>query len=175
MLKKLIKNISIKLSLTDQEIKTIVFILLIVSLGLIIKFGNIKIPENRLEKSSFSFYDSLNKAIENQNLIPSKQNKILEKRVDSEQELLDFSVNKLDTDKKNKFSLEEHSLNLNSASEEILIKLPGIGPMTAEKIIDLRKSKKGYKKVDELLEIKGIGPAKLKAIKKYLYIDNKNF
>ncbi len=175
MLKKIINNISLKLSLTVQEIKTIVFVFCIVSLGLIVKYVNIKIPENRIEKSSFNFYDSLSKAIENQNLTLSKQSKIMEKRVDSEQELLDFSVNKLDIDKKNKLSLKDHSLNLNSISKEILVKLPGIGPKTAEKIIDLRKSKNGYKKIDELLEVKGIGLVKLKAIKKYLYIENKNF
>jgi len=175
LLKKIINYISLKLNLTVQEIKTIIFVLSIIGLGLIIRYTNIKFPENRTEKSSFYFYDSLSKAIANKNLTLSEQDKIIEKRVDSDQELLDFSVNKLDIDKKNKFSLKENSINLNTVSKDILIKLPGIGPKTAEKIIGLRKSKNSYKKIDELLEVKGIGPVKLKAIKKYLYIENKNF
>jgi competence ComEA-like helix-hairpin-helix protein len=169
----LIKSISLKFSLTIQEIKTIFFILVVISLGLTLKYAKIKITENSNEKYNFVFFDSLSKSLENQKLALVEDSKIMEKRVDSDQELSDFSGHKLDSNKKNKFFLKEQSINLNTASKEILTKLPGIGPKTAEKIIELRKNRKGFKSVDELLDVKGIGQSKLRAIKNYLYIENK--
>jgi competence protein ComEA len=52
-----------------------------------------------------------------------------------------------------------------------LIKLPGIGPKTAEKIIILRTQKGGFSRVDELTEVKGIGLKKLNKIKSFLFIE----
>ncbi|KAB2842986.1 MAG: helix-hairpin-helix domain-containing protein [Melioribacteraceae bacterium] len=63
------------------------------------------------------------------------------------------------------------SININKAGIEILTTLPGIGLKTAEKIIALRDSKGGFKKLDELMEVKGIGAQKFNAIKKYLFIE----
>jgi len=47
-------------------------------------------------------------------------------------------------------------ININTASEEELLKLKGIGPKIAESIIK-RRAKKPFKSIDELIEIKGIG------------------
>lgn len=59
-------------------------------------------------------------------------------------------------------------LNLNTATAEQLGALPGIGPKTAEAIIALRTQKGGFKSVDELGEVKGIGEAKLAKLKPLL-------
>jgi len=47
--------------------------------------------------------------------------------------------------------------NLNTADEEALQKLPGIGPATAKAIIEFREQNEGFKKVEELMNVKGIG------------------
>lgn len=65
----------------------------------------------------------------------------------------------------------EKSININAAGINDLIKLPGIGEKTALKIIDMRKEKGGFTKIDELKEIKGIGDSKLEKISKYIYIE----
>lgn len=57
------------------------------------------------------------------------------------------------------------SLNLNTATAEQLGGLPGLGPKTVEAIIALRTQKGGFKSVDELGEVKGIGEAKLAKLK----------
>jgi competence ComEA-like helix-hairpin-helix protein len=46
----------------------------------------------------------------------------------------------------------------------------GIGPSTAQKILDTRKSCGSFKSVDDLLAIKGIGPKKLEKMRKVLTV-----
>jgi competence protein ComEA len=48
-------------------------------------------------------------------------------------------------------------VNLNSATLEQLDTLPGVGPVTAQKIVDWRSQHQQFSSVDELLEIDGIG------------------
>jgi competence protein ComEA len=48
-------------------------------------------------------------------------------------------------------------VNLNSATEEQLDTLPGVGPVTAQKILDWRSAHGAFSSVDELLEVDGIG------------------
>ncbi len=55
-----------------------------------------------------------------------------------------------------------HPVNLNTASSEELQLVPGIGPSTADKILQMRKSYGAFKSVDDLLAIKGIGPKRMK-------------
>jgi competence protein ComEA len=52
-------------------------------------------------------------------------------------------------------------VRLNTASLEQLDELPGVGPVTAQKILDYRASHGAFASVDELDAIAGIGPARL--------------
>lgn len=58
-------------------------------------------------------------------------------------------------------------LNLNLATAADLQKLPGIGPALATRILDYRQKNGGFKKVEELMNVQGIGEQsflKLKAL-----------
>ena len=59
-------------------------------------------------------------------------------------------------------------INLNAATNEELIKLPGIGPELARRIMEYRIEKDGFSSIDELRKVKGIGIKKLKRIRPYL-------
>lgn len=56
-------------------------------------------------------------------------------------------------------------INLNTATIEQLDTLDGIGPVTAQKILDWRAQHGGFRSVDDLAQIPGIGPKRLAALR----------
>jgi competence protein ComEA len=61
-------------------------------------------------------------------------------------------------------------LNLNTATAEQLDGLPGVGPATARAIVDWRRRNGRFRRVDDLLEVRGIGPAKLDALREQVRV-----
>lgn len=56
-------------------------------------------------------------------------------------------------------------VSLNNATAEELTELKGVGEVTAQAIVAYREEHGGFKDVEELLEVSGIGPAKLAQLK----------
>jgi competence protein ComEA len=62
-------------------------------------------------------------------------------------------------------------LNINDVSGNDLIMVKGIGEKTAKKILELRDRNGRFKKIEELMEIKGIKEKRLAEMREYLYIE----
>ena len=56
-------------------------------------------------------------------------------------------------------------VDLNAATAVELDRLPGIGPATAQAVVDHRDANGPFATVDDLEAVRGIGPAKLEAIR----------
>jgi len=56
-------------------------------------------------------------------------------------------------------------VSLNSATAEQLDQLDGVGPATAQKILDWRREHGGFGSLDDLKQISGIGPKRFDALK----------
>ena len=63
---------------------------------------------------------------------------------------------------------EALSVDINSADAEELQRLPGIGPVKAQAIIDYRNAYGGFVSVEEIMEVRGIGEATYEKIKDYI-------
>jgi comEA protein len=48
-------------------------------------------------------------------------------------------------------------VNLNTATAEQLATIPGVGPRMAERIVDYRQKNGGFKKVEDLMNVSGVG------------------
>lgn len=60
--------------------------------------------------------------------------------------------------------LSAEPVNINTASHEELMLLPGIGEVIAQRIIDYRSANGPFSAVEELLHVSGIGTKRLEAI-----------
>jgi competence protein ComEA len=62
------------------------------------------------------------------------------------------------------------AININTASKDELVALPGIGPAKAQAIIDYRKAHGAFKTVEELKDVKGIGAKRFEKLKPELTV-----
>ena len=62
-------------------------------------------------------------------------------------------------------------VNLNTASATQLDSLPGIGPAYASRIIEYREANSGFKTIEEIENIKGIGPKTFEKLKDLITVN----
>jgi len=65
-------------------------------------------------------------------------------------------------------------IDVNTADLETLVKLPGVGPAIAQRIIDYRKEHGPFKKVEELLNVRGIGDRSLAKLRDLVTLSSKS-
>jgi comEA protein len=85
---------------------------------------------------------------------------------------------KAKTEKKNPFAADgvvklkkgEGTVNVNKAGLDELVRVPGIGNSTAERILEIRKENGKFATLEDLTQVKGIGEKKLARMKPFLSI-----
>ena len=63
------------------------------------------------------------------------------------------------------------NFELNRATQQDLQLLPGVGPKIAERILQERARRGGFERVEDLLAVQGIGPAKLERLARFVRVD----
>lgn len=61
-------------------------------------------------------------------------------------------------------------ISVNTASAPELERLPGIGPVIALRIVEYRAQNGPYQRLEDLLEVEGIGPSKLESLQDYVRV-----
>ncbi len=61
-------------------------------------------------------------------------------------------------------------VNLNTATQQDLERVPGIGPVIAQRILRYRAQYGAFRRIEELMLIKGIGPKKMEQIRPYVVL-----
>lgn len=183
-MKEFIRNISF----TKNEIQVILFIVIVVTSGFAVKYYKHVFIENY--DVIYDYTESDNKFRE---LSDKMNNRLLSANTDSsgfnsqnyessentdqtDEILLKKILNSEDSLKESlKLTKEKETdipdtdiVNINTATKEELVDLPGVGESTAEKILDYRNEKKGFKRKEDLMNVKGIGKKKFDNIKKYI-------
>jgi len=73
-------------------------------------------------------------------------------------------------DKSKKLPPPAKPFDINTATFDQFHSLPGIGPVTAQRILDYRKKSGPFTRVDDLLAVRGISQARLDKIRQYVMV-----
>lgn len=158
----LLHQIACRIGLTETEIKVLLFIILTFCGGYAYTIYR-DVVINKQEKHDYSIADSIFLSKNLNNVTNS------EKNLAYNEEVLDFSKTDFNFTKKETIKSGE-KVNINTAGKSELMKLPGVGEKTADKIIDFRKQNGRFSRAEDIMDVKGIGIKKFEKIKELIII-----
>ena len=169
------KEIFRHLSFTKSETKVILFIVIALIIGFSIKFYKQVLGETEIQKKDY-FSDTDKRFLEKSARLNNPDFEKLS--YDEKVKILQASEDSLKQAEKEKKSLskkeqklEGKQININTATKDELMQLPGVGEKTALLILDYRENNSAFKTVEDIMEVKGIGPKKFDKMKKYLKVE----
>jgi comEA protein len=165
------KKLLSKAGLTNRELTIIAFLLVTFSSGLVIKYsGWKKTNEYDYSQTDKNFESKLKSSFEE--LKAQDQDSGKQIRAQEITALAD-SIG-IEIEKKPGVQKELKpgvKININSALAADLTRLPGIGEVMAERIIEYRESNGSFKKTEDIMKVKGIGEKKFEKIKEFLAVE----
>ena len=145
--------------LTKSERRALLFITGVLLASILVKW---LIPhETNTAIYDYSMEDSLFKVLSSDTIHHAQQTAVKEKPLKSKEK-----------NSKPKDVLKGKSIDINTADQKTLERLPRIGPSTAKLIIEYREQNGPFKSVNELDNVKRIGPKTIEKIAPYIFIKN---
>lgn len=155
----ILERINIKIGFTKNELRVFLFLVVAFVIGAGIKIYKTSTDERSGRTLDYSESDAQFHSL-SQNTSLAQGNNIL-----TQENITPSSLQKKSLPK-------EKSIHLNKADKTELMKLPGIGAITAEAIIKYREENDGFDHINQLLNVKGIGKKKFEKIAPYLTLEN---
>jgi comEA protein len=161
-----------KFGFTSQDLIIITFLLLVFLAGLVIKLSGWKNTKSfDYSVSDFKFEQQLKSdfsGLEKNNLTALQNEKL--SRLKS---LSDSLTSEKDKQEKEELLAKfEKKININLAYTTDLQRLPGIGKVTADRIIEYREQNSGFAKIEDLMKVRGIGAKKFEKIKDLIKVED---
>jgi competence protein ComEA len=138
--------------------------------GLVLKYSGWKKPENHDYTETDKEFDSRVKM----SFTELEKNNLNDEQKEKSEEIKRFAdslITQTDSPQKNKTLPPGKKININTAFAGDLQLLPGIGEVTAERIIDYREQKGGFRRIEDIKNVKGIGDKKFAQIKEFIVIE----
>lgn len=161
-----------KYGITKAEMLIISFLVFSFVFGLILKLTNTKkmIVYKSSETDSL-FNNQINEAYDS-----LYKNNLSSEKTEKLNQLHHFSDSLIkagETETKSQIlgELGGNKLNLNTSHISELMILPGIGQVTAERIVEYREKHNGFKSIVELKNVEGIGEKKFNRIKDFISVE----
>ena len=99
--------------------------------------------------------------------------KDFEKRMEEEknkEEIINYNLPIPEYEKNERPAKLKGKININTAGIDELVQIPGIGPAYSKKIIEYRKKYNGFRTIEEIKQIKGIGEKKFAKMRDYIRV-----
>lgn len=170
-----VNNFLKHISFTKNETGVILFAVLVLAAGLSVKYykqvisGDSTVPYD-FSKSDSEFKKSISGYKNNSGAVTDSSNLSDEKLISKIQSAED-TLNSKSGFSSTSGEIPYKSININTATKEEFISLPGVGESIAEKIIAYREERKRFNKIEDMLNVNGIGKKKFEKIKEYIKIE----
>jgi competence ComEA-like helix-hairpin-helix protein len=163
-----LNNFFKRTGLNTKELSVIGFLLLAFAAGVIIKFSGWKKPvDYDYSQSDKSFEEKLSKSFNQLKEEPADSN--IRIRSEELNKFADSLGIKIDNNSNSKQKIKPGKvIDINTADIQEFMQLPGIGEVTAEKIIEYRNQKGRFIKAEDIMNVKGIGEKKYKELKNFI-------
>lgn len=147
----------------------LLFIVIYILCSDLIKVTPAQLKEQEIIRSEFVEYES---SLEQKEIISDELSYNLTEEQEENGNNQQSTNYKRTTKKQNKLTPDQ-TIDVNSANENLLIKVPGIGKATAIKIIEYRNVLGGFYNLEQLHEIQGISSSRFISILPYLTLKKK--
>ena len=147
--------------LSKSERRALLLVSLVLAISAVIQW--ISPHQFSTRQFDYTLQDSLFKVLSTDTLPETPE-------ISTEQPKSPASNSKKKKKKKKGHDLKPHSIDVNRADSKTLEKLPRIGPKTARAIIDYRTEHGPFKSIEELDNVKGIGPKTIEKLRPFIFI-----